>query len=73
MESILVTFPEEISPAVVKDLMEGNIEQNTNFTCSVNFMGIEDNQNVFKISSTDGPEAFYVIGICASAIVRVFS
>lgn len=70
METIKVTFPITISPADIVNIMEGNIKKNTQFECTCEFLYIEDNENVFKISSSDGPSAFYFIGMTASLIME---
>lgn len=72
MTTIEVTFPREISPATVKTILEGNMEKKSKYTCSVEFAGYEDGEAVYNISSQDGAEAFYLIGMTASGIIASF-
>jgi len=72
MESIKVTFPAHIPPSTVKFILEGNMKENSKYTCHVSFVGFKDNENVFNIATYDGPDAFYLIGIAAAHIMAKF-
>lgn len=69
---IQVTFPVSIKPETIKTIIEGNMKQNSQYECSVEFGGFEDGENVFFISA-DRVEAFYLIGMTASQIIDRFA
>lgn len=72
-ETIEVTFPDNIPVEKLIFLIEENIKQNTKYTCKVEFIGFEDDENVYHISSEYGPEVFYFIGMNASGILEAFN
>lgn len=71
MEQIEVTFPGSIHPEYVKKVIEGNLKLNSAYTCTVTLH--EDSEgygeNSFLIE-TDRAEAFYLIGMTASELIR---
>lgn len=73
METIEVTFPTNIPKDKVIFIIEGNMKKNSKYSCVVKFDRFEDNENVFLISSSDGANAFYLIGMTAGAIMEAFN
>ncbi|NHN26776.1 hypothetical protein FIA58_013910 [Flavobacterium jejuense] len=71
MDTIEVTFPLEIDPNQVIYILESSLSKFTKYNCKVDFKGIEENENIFFISSKDGANAFYFIGMAASNIMHL--
>jgi len=72
METIEVTFPSSIPQQLIIQILEGNLKQNSKYSCKVRFGGFESDEVVYFVSSEDGPEAFYLIGMTASGIIQKF-
>jgi hypothetical protein len=70
MEEIIVTFPKSIPTSKIEFIMEENLKRNSKFRCICKYLKEEDNENVYSISSGDGAEAFYFIGMTASCIIE---
>ena len=66
MEAIKITMPLSIKPDDVKRFFEGGLEKNSEYTYKVEFLRIEEGENVYEISTDGGPHAFYLIGITAA-------
>lgn len=72
MQQIEVTFPGNIRPDTIKKVIEGNIQKNTNFQCTVTLLE-EDNENSYLIETESSKaEIWYYIGMTASEIIRVY-
>lgn len=69
---IRVTMPMALKAETVKLAIEGNLNKNSNHTCTVTFIGVEDNERVYTIEA-DKPEAFYLIGITAASLMSRIS
>lgn len=67
--NIKVTFPLNFSKEDVIYIIEENLKKNSPYTCNVMFLYEEDGENVFAVSSNDGAEAFYYIGMTAFGIL----
>jgi hypothetical protein len=72
LETIEVTFPTIIPKEKIIFILEGNLKQNSKFTCKVKFDRFEDDENVFLVSSDYGVRAFYFIGMTASSIIQTY-
>ncbi len=73
MDIIETTFPKFISKDIIIHLLENNLKKNTSFTCKVEFIKeYNDTENLFKIISSSGAEAFYLIGMIASGIIDAY-
>ncbi len=70
MEMIEATFPLFIPKKKVIEIIQGNMKKNSKYTCEVEFDREEEGENVFLISSEDGPSAFYLIGCTAIAMLQ---
>ena len=71
MDTIRVTFPAHIPRDIIKQVLEENMHANTQYKCEVKFEKFEDEENVFLISS-EPAEAFYLIGMTASQIIKKY-
>lgn len=72
MHNITVTFPLSLSPGRVKSAIEGNISMNSNYVCTVTFIGQVDGENVYRIES-DTAEAYYLIGMTAGELIKTIN
>lgn len=66
---ITITLPVQFKPIKVKQIIEGNLWENSKYKCHVQLNGFEDDENVYTISS-DQVEAFYLIGMTVSELMR---
>ena len=52
--------------------MEGNLKQNSKYTCKVIYDRFENDKNVYYVSTEFGAKAFFLIGMTASSIIDSF-
>lgn len=72
-QTIEVTFPAAIPPESFKYMIEGGLEKGSKYNCEVEHTGIEkDGENLYTITTSDGPEAFYYIGMMTAMIIEIF-
>lgn len=72
METIQITFPVEIDSKDVKNIIEGNLKENSDFECICDFKEFDGEENVYEVSTEYGPMAFYYIGMTASGIIEFY-
>lgn len=68
---IEVTFPKIIPRELIKQIIEGNIAENSKYICVVTFEETDAKEHTFTIES-ERAEAFYLIGITAGLILQRF-
>lgn len=69
--SIDVTFPKDLPRQTVKELIEGNLKKNSEYTCKVYNRGTYEGQNLFEIIVKD-VKALYFIGVTAAVILQAY-
>lgn len=72
MDSIRVTFPTYIPITGVIALMQEAMKRYSKYTIEVEFDKEEDGENVYWISTDDGPPAFYQAGMTTSIILAQY-
>lgn len=72
MDTIRVTFPLAIPKEVVKYNIEGSLKKGSVYTCKVKFEKRADGENYFLITASC-PEAFYLIGISAGILIKLYA
>lgn len=70
MEQITITMPVSIPPEVVKNILEGNMKTNSTHRCAVVYKALEENEHVYNVYSSDGPMAFYEVGVTAALLLN---
>ena len=70
--TIIVSFPTIIPKDKVKFLLENNIQENSAYSCSVEYVYTVSFNNYFNVSSEHGANAFYLIGMTSSVILEAY-
>ena len=70
MESIVVTFPDDILPVDVEYNIIAGLHENAGLLCNVTLIGQNDDNEVRYRITAETPEHFYLIGMIASSIIR---
>lgn len=72
LQSITATFQVHIPVDKVINLIEGNMNANSEYKCKVYFEEFDGKENTFVIWA-DEREAFYQIGMTAALIIQKYS
>jgi hypothetical protein len=70
MESIMVTFPDDILPVDVEYNIMVGMKENAQILCNVVVIGHTDNNEIRYRITAGSAEDFYLIGMIASSIIR---
>lgn len=71
MERIDVAFPNNVSEAKVKMIVENFLKNNTDFRCEVNFIRRNGEHNLYMVEYNE-PMALYFIGFAACGIEKAY-
>ena len=72
MEVIEITFQKTIPIKDIVHILEGGLKELSKFTCNVKFDRVEDNENVFFVSTGYGPKAFFMFGMITASIQELY-